>query len=248
MDYTAIYLNLMLSRKSRELDKNTYYEKHHIYPKCLFPDIKNNKNNLVYLTAREHFIAHRLLLKMAVTSNEKEKLGFSMQAMSMINSSSNVRKYKITSRAFESIRKANKEALKLRKFSEDHKRKISESTKGRVVSQATRDLISKSNKGKIPPNKGISPSKETKEKISKSLKGRKVSKEALENRKGKLDGLKNGKAKKANLYEYATKTIIEENVCISEWCKKNPEYQQSKLSLTANGKRNHHKGIYAKYI
>ena len=39
--------------------KDTYTETHHIVPYCISKD--NSKNNLVVLTAREHYIAHLLL-------------------------------------------------------------------------------------------------------------------------------------------------------------------------------------------
>ena len=50
--------------------------------------------------------------------------------------------------------------------SEETRRKISESEKGKVVSPETRDKISNSCKGNEPPNKGIPHSAETRNKIS----------------------------------------------------------------------------------
>ena len=55
-----------------------YVEKHHIVPKCFFiesksrfafiPGNRNHKDNLVYLTGREHFICHLLLVKMLLAA------------------------------------------------------------------------------------------------------------------------------------------------------------------------------------
>lgn len=59
MDYKRIYNELIYRGKVRILEG--YKEKHHILPKCLGG--KDNKENLVELTAREHFIAHQLLHK-----------------------------------------------------------------------------------------------------------------------------------------------------------------------------------------
>ena len=59
MNYSLHYEKLINKAKSRKLD--TYKEIHHIVPKCLGGS--DDKNNLVELTAREHFIAHLLLLK-----------------------------------------------------------------------------------------------------------------------------------------------------------------------------------------
>lgn len=61
MDYKTIYNNLITSRKSLVKQNGIYYEKHHIIPKSLGGN--NSKENLVFLTGREHFIAHLLLHK-----------------------------------------------------------------------------------------------------------------------------------------------------------------------------------------
>lgn len=47
---------------NRQKGNGAYYERHHIVPKCLGGN--NEKSNLVLLTAREHFLAHRILYKM----------------------------------------------------------------------------------------------------------------------------------------------------------------------------------------
>ena len=38
-----------------------YYEAHHILPRCLFPEFIKDTENIVLLTAREHFLAHKML-------------------------------------------------------------------------------------------------------------------------------------------------------------------------------------------
>jgi 5-methylcytosine-specific restriction endonuclease McrA len=58
--YTRIYNSIIEQAKSRTL--SGYTETHHIIPKSLGGS--NNADNLVPLTAREHFICHRLLTKM----------------------------------------------------------------------------------------------------------------------------------------------------------------------------------------
>jgi len=59
MNYLANYNKLIKRAKERTLDG--YSEKHHILPKCIGGS--NEPDNLVELTAREHFIAHILLVK-----------------------------------------------------------------------------------------------------------------------------------------------------------------------------------------
>lgn len=66
MNYKKIYdqiISRAIARTASDLD---YYENHHIIPKCMGgSDIKDN---LVKLTAREHFICHWLLFKHFKTS------------------------------------------------------------------------------------------------------------------------------------------------------------------------------------
>lgn len=59
MNYKKIYDSLVTRGKTRKL--GTYIERHHIIPKCMGGS--DDPNNIVELTAREHFIAHMLLVK-----------------------------------------------------------------------------------------------------------------------------------------------------------------------------------------
>lgn len=61
MDYKHHYEKLISTRKNRFLKEGEYYEKHHILPKCIGGS--DDQDNLIYLTAREHYIAHWLLIK-----------------------------------------------------------------------------------------------------------------------------------------------------------------------------------------
>lgn len=63
MNYNKCYQSLVekCQIQNRVKGDGCYYEAHHIIPKCLGGT--DNKNNLVLLTAREHFIAHWLLAK-----------------------------------------------------------------------------------------------------------------------------------------------------------------------------------------
>lgn len=80
MNYKKIYDNLVLSRKDRLLKEGEYYEKHHIVPKCI--DGITDQENLVTLTAREHYIAHWLLTKIY---KDVWKLYFAFYQMSKMN-------------------------------------------------------------------------------------------------------------------------------------------------------------------
>lgn len=66
--YTKIYFNIINKALSenRKKSKNYYYENHHIIPKCSPFNGSNSKENLVLLTAKEHYICHLLLTKMCI--------------------------------------------------------------------------------------------------------------------------------------------------------------------------------------
>lgn len=70
MNYESIYEQLIEKRKQFKLCKSKNTERHHIIPKSFGGD--NNKNNLIYLTLREHFFAHLLLRKIAKANNNKK--------------------------------------------------------------------------------------------------------------------------------------------------------------------------------
>lgn len=62
MDYNKKYHELINSRQNlnRKKTSDNYFEKHHILPISLGGS--NEKTNLVLLTAKEHFVAHLLLV------------------------------------------------------------------------------------------------------------------------------------------------------------------------------------------
>lgn len=60
MNYELHYNKLIERAKNRLLE--CYTEKHHVVPRCVGGD--NSTDNLVILTAREHYVAHQLLVKM----------------------------------------------------------------------------------------------------------------------------------------------------------------------------------------
>lgn len=74
--YTRWYYNIIQRAKTREI--SGYIERHHIIPKSLGGN--NSKDNLVDLTAREHFICHWLLTKM-VSGVSKQKMVYALHAM-----------------------------------------------------------------------------------------------------------------------------------------------------------------------
>jgi hypothetical protein len=100
--YYNWYYNIITNAKSqpRVKSKTQYYEKHHILPKSLKGD--NTKENLVLLTAREHFICHYLLCKMLPINTEN---WYSMvRAFNMMKTTVNNHRY-FNSHLYEYARK-----------------------------------------------------------------------------------------------------------------------------------------------
>jgi hypothetical protein len=154
-----------------------YYERHHVIPRCLGGT--NDKENLVDLTAREHFIVHKLLCK--IYPNE-DKLFFAYRMMAVMkNSKDNKREYYISSREFEEIRLLANE-------------KIGNAARGRKLPTRSREIIEKQKTTK--KLNGYQHSEETKRKISKRLSGRIFSDSHKENLSKMLTGNPNvtGKA------------------------------------------------------
>ena len=77
--YWKWYTNLILSAKNRDL--TGYTEKHHILPVSFGMGGETDKENLVILTAREHYLAHRLLSKLTGVPALKRKMYFAVTCM-----------------------------------------------------------------------------------------------------------------------------------------------------------------------
>jgi hypothetical protein len=109
MEYAKIYNQIVERAKNRVLEG--YKEKHHIIPKCLGGS--NDKNNLVELTAREHFLCHMLLCE--IYPNNKN-LWYALFLMSINKNKKEHQKYKVSSREYERIKfEWNKHSKKRKK-------------------------------------------------------------------------------------------------------------------------------------
>ena len=70
--YTKWYFSIIENAKTRVYSKEEYVENHHIIPKSLGG--LRTKENMVTLSAREHFICHMLLIRMSWDKNSKAKM------------------------------------------------------------------------------------------------------------------------------------------------------------------------------
>ena len=154
MNYQKIHDQLIERAKNRTL--TGYKERHHIIPRCLGGT--DTIDNIVLLTAKEHFIVHKLLCKIYP---DEDKLFFAYRMMAVMkHSKDNERNYYVSAQEFEEIRILANE-------------KIGNSARGRKMPPRPPEIIAKV----VTTRKlnGYSHSAETRNKISKKNKGRKFS-------------------------------------------------------------------------
>jgi len=183
MNYNKIYNRIIENAKTRILE-GVYLEKHHIVPRCLGGT--NLSENIVSLTAREHYICHLLLAKI----HNKKKL-WAAYAMMAVSSDNHIRIY--NNRQFEKMRIARAlsstgknngmfgkmSAFKNKKHTAETIEKIRQSKLGKKrkpftrkpASIETKNKISLSKKGKKSKLKGIVLEKFLCEKCKKEIGG-----------------------------------------------------------------------------
>ena len=185
------FIESILSKKRVKVSKLSsdyvYYESHHILPKSLFPELAAEKDNQILLTAREHFIAHKLLFN-AIPC---QKMGYALWKMACCN------------RNIASVTDEEYEQAKLIYISQEHW------NKGRVTPEDVKIKISSTLKQryeKIPyimteehhqksvqtrkNNNGYQRSSEQNKKTSDALKGRIFVNNRIKNKRIYPDELK----------------------------------------------------------
>lgn len=205
MNYLQIYNSII--DHARFNPRQGYTEKHHIVPRSLGG--ADSLDNLVELTAREHFVCHRLLTKIH-KGEAKKKMIYAVWAMANLRNDHQER-FLINSRTYSVLREEYAAAVSLRlrgkaghKHSADTKKKLSDSAKqrgstykrtpehnmfmskllqgnnkGRTLSEAHKQKIREASQGRT--RRPLTD--ETKSKISKSLTGRRQSKETIDKQK-----------------------------------------------------------------
>ena len=167
MDYIKIH-NLIVERaKTRVLEG--YTERHHIIPRCLGGT--NDKENIVKLTAREHFIVHKLLC--LIYPNESKLHWAAFMMAGCFGNSTQDRDYRIGSREYQRLKSnliVSKETRdKISKSKQGHQSRL-----GIKHSEESKQKISKSRIGLLSPRKGVILTDEIKIKLSNAAKNRPV--------------------------------------------------------------------------
>ena len=210
MNHLKVYETIIEKAKfqnRKKLDKTdinyVYYENHHILPKCLGGG--NEENNLVLLTAREHFICHKLLT-FIYSHNRGIVLAFHRMLFSKNGYIANSKDYEYLLKLFRDTPMSEETKQKIKE-----KRKFQPKTIGwhhteeskninrikHLKENLTSEMLLKMKKPKSKEHKkklseanlGFKVSDETKKKISESHKGIKHTEES----KKKMSETKKGK-------------------------------------------------------
>lgn len=187
MNYKRIYNELIQRGQQREKSPDGYCEIHHISPRCLGGN--DDPANLVNLSAREHFIAHWLLVRMYQHTDHYYKLLYAFCMMKSKNGKQ--QRYHFSSRLYATYKSRWK-------HTDDGKRKMSESHTGKTLSEETKQKISNTRKQKFEqgliqrmcnednPSFGRPVSEETRSKMSISRKGRKDSEDTIAKKRSRM--------------------------------------------------------------
>ena len=201
--YTQWYANITDRAKNRQLA--SYTESHHIVPRSLGGS--DDADNLVDLTAREHFICHWLLVKMT-TGQEHHKMLNALRMMRAENPNQQRYTTKITARVYENIKqeyslmqreriigeknpmwgkthtpeareKIRQKNLGNKLTVEQHARLVANTTgkKKPPITDEHRAKLSAAQSGKNNPRYGAEVSEDTRKKIGDKLRGRKQTEE-----------------------------------------------------------------------
>jgi len=188
--YTDIYYSIIERAQSRTI--SGYSERHHIIPKSLGGS--DNADNLVTLTAREHYMCHLLLPKMLTGENRYKMLC----AIIRMAHSNQPQRVKIPSRIYNRVKAEQAEMQsKLfrgennpfygKKHSEETKQKLREARvrqverQGDTMTAEAREKLSVAAKGRILTD-------DHKAKIGQANKGKKRSNHYIQNMKNRMTG------------------------------------------------------------
>lgn len=160
MNYLKIYISLIRKAEKRNYSKKTtkelgiYLEGHHTFPKSIFG--KNNR--IVYLTAREHYIAHALLERIYIKRyGMKDLRTIKMTHAHILMSNKKQSKHRyINSRLYESAKIKLSEQLTGENnpmYGKTHSDEVIKLLKNRTFSDETRKRMSESRKKRIHTKK-----------------------------------------------------------------------------------------------
>ena len=126
MDYTKVYNSICERGQKRKIEG--YTEKHHIIPKCMGGSDK--PENITNITAKEHFLCHKLLCEIYPKVNE---LIWAYWLMAIGASRyKHLKPYKASSREYERLRVKFVKSRKDKPLTKTHKENIGKANSKRV--------------------------------------------------------------------------------------------------------------------
>lgn len=146
MDYVNIYNQLIEYAKNRDIDDGVIrYENHHIVPRSLGGS--DDESNLVKLTLREHYVAHKLLLYV-YPRNNKIIYSFWMMTSMCVKDNNNriVDRVIVSSRDYETAKNMLLQIKIGSKYNDEQRKHVSDATK---KAMRTRNNINKSISGSL---------------------------------------------------------------------------------------------------
>jgi len=220
-DYLKEYYDIIENNKITDI-KTQYCEKHHIIPKSLGGSDK--KENIVYLSAIDHFRCHKLLTKFT-TGTVNGKMWNAVWRMMNKQSHNQLRDLTFTEEEYEEARikhaKAHSKRMKKennpfygKKHTEETKQRMSEKKKGKTYEEIfgeeyaaeMRERRKKETTGKVR-------SQATREKIRQNKLGKKRDSELM-----KAIGLKNRGKKRNKDVKEKMRRAREEGKQTCEYC------------------------------
>lgn len=126
------YIDRYIEHTSKNNISSNYTEKHHILPKSVFPEFKNEKWNIVKLSGRDHFIAHYLLMESFVHKD----ISYAFNMMKRVSKRMGKADLQMMSESYE-------------KFRDELSLHLSEINKGRTHSVKSKTNMGISSKNKV---------------------------------------------------------------------------------------------------
>jgi hypothetical protein len=152
--YFKWYYSIIEKRKNFPYTEE-YAEGHHIIPKSLGGS--NEKDNIVKMSAREHFLCHMFLFRMTEGKN-KIKMSYAIRCMTRLENF-NQKRYKINSRTYSNIIRNTKKSVGEALSGENNP------FYGKTHSNLSKQKMRLKRSSQIPPMLGKKHSEETKLKL-----------------------------------------------------------------------------------
>ena len=145
-EYNQHFVAMMNTINAARLNPPIKGHKHHIIPRCWFKmnnlDVDNSDDNLILLTVEDHIKVHKLITLCVKDSKFRGKMNYAYARLT-------------TNNADWTLNKGIGSSNYGKKFTEEHKKKLSISHKGIIFTEEHRKNLSKAMKGRKAWNANI---------------------------------------------------------------------------------------------